>query len=129
MSSVLRLYLSEEGADAERLDTLSGYLRANLTELDVDDVAALPTGTTPPGSRSGVVAVVGGLMVSLSDAAEGLASVVSAVRAWLRRSEAPQRTVRLELDGDVLELSQASSADQERLVEVFLSRHRPAKGR
>jgi hypothetical protein len=124
MSSVLRLYISEEGADAEWLDTLSGYLRADLTELDVYDVAALPTNVaTPPGARSGAVADVGGLLVSLGDAAGGLASLVSAVRAWLRRGEAPQRTVRLELDGDVLELSQPTPADQERVIELFLSRH------
>ena len=128
MSSVLRLYISEEGADAEWLDDLSRYLRADLTELDVEDVAPLPIGAAPPGSRSGLVAAIGGILVSLGEAADGLASVVSAVRAWLQRGQA-QRTVRLELDGDVLELSQASSADQERLVELFLSRHRSGPGK
>jgi hypothetical protein len=128
MSSVLRLYLSEEGADVERLDTLSGYLRAELIELDVEDVAALPVGMAPPGTRSGVVAAIGGLLVSLGDAADGLASVVSAVGAWLRRGEASHRKVRVELDGDVLELSQPSPADQERLIELFINRHRPGLG-
>jgi hypothetical protein len=128
MSSLLRLYISEEGADAERLDSLSGYLRADLTEVDVDDVATLPRTAAPPGARSGAVAAVGGLLVSLGDAAGGLASVVSAVRAWLRRGEVSRRTVRLELDGDVLELSQPSPADQERLVELFLSRHQRGTG-
>ena len=123
MNSVLRLYISEEGADVERLDTLSGYLRADLVELDVEEVVALPAGAPPPGARSGVVAVIGGLLVSLGEAADGLASVVSAVRAWLQRGEASQRTVRLELDGDVLELSQPSPAEQEQLVGLFISRH------
>jgi hypothetical protein len=125
MSSVLCLYLSEEGADVERLDALSGYLRAELVELDVEGVATLPAGAVPPGARSGVVATIGGLLVNLGDAADGLASVVSAVRAWLRRGEASQRKVRVELDGDVLELSQPSMADQERLIELFISRHQP----
>jgi len=31
--------------------------------------------------------------------------------------------LRLELDGDALEPSQASAADQERLIELFVSRH------
>jgi hypothetical protein len=38
----------------------------------------------------------------------------------------------LELDGDALELSQASAADQERLIELFVSRHateREGRGR
>jgi hypothetical protein len=54
--------------------------------------------------------------------------VVSAVRDWLRRADEPSRTVRLELDGDVLELSQASMADQDRLVELFISRHTAGNG-
>jgi hypothetical protein len=36
--------------------------------------------------------------------------------------------VRLELDGDALELSQASADDQERLIELFVSRHTTAEG-
>jgi hypothetical protein len=54
--------------------------------------------------------------------------VVATVRGWLRRAPEQTRTVRLELDGDVLELSGASSQDQERLVELFLSRHAPEGG-
>lgn len=129
MSRVLSLYLSEEGADSERVDTLSRYLRAELLELDVANVTALPAGEAPPGTRSGVVAVIGGLLVNLGDAAQGLASVVNAVREWLKRGETPQRTVRLELDGDVLELSQPSPADQERLIELFISRHQVGTGK
>jgi hypothetical protein len=129
MSGVLSLYLSEEGADSERVDTLSRYLRAELFELDVADVTALPAGEALPGTRSGVVAVIGGLLVNLGDAAQGLASVVTAVREWLKRGETQQRTVRLELDGDVLELSQPSPADQERLIELFISRHQAGTGK
>jgi hypothetical protein len=33
--------LGEEGADAERLDTLTGFLRSELLKLDVEDVTAL----------------------------------------------------------------------------------------
>jgi hypothetical protein len=54
--------------------------------------------------------------------------VVSAISAWLRRGEGTRRTVRLELDGDALELSQASAADQERLIELFVSRHTTGEG-
>jgi hypothetical protein len=36
--------------------------------------------------------------------------------------------VRLELDGDALELSQASAADQERLIELFVARHATREG-
>jgi hypothetical protein len=129
MGSVLRLFLAEEDADPERLDTLTRYLRADLIDLDVEDVCPLPADTVPPGARSGIAAVVGGLLVNLGDAVGGLAAVVSAVAQWLKRSDAPDRTVRVELDGDVLELRQPTSADQERLIELFISRHKPGANR
>jgi len=119
----LRLQLSEDGADAERLATLTGYLRAELLQLDVEDVTALPAGEPPPGARVFSVDTVGALLIALGQSAEGLRSVVSAIRDWLKRGDGTRRSVRLELDGDALELSQASAADQERLIELFVRRH------
>jgi hypothetical protein len=124
----LRLQLSEEGADAARLAALTGYLRAELRQLDVEDVIVPQAGEAPPGARVVGIAAVGALLVALGQSAEGLRSVVSAIRDWLRRGEGTPRTVRLELDGDALELSQASAADQERLIELFVSRHSPGEG-
>ena len=128
MDGELRLQLSEDGADAERLASLTGYLRAELLQLDVEDVTALPAGEPPPGARAVGADTVGALLVALGQSAEGLRSVVSAIRDWLRRGEGTRRTVRLELDGDALELSQASAADQERLIELFVSRHATGEG-
>jgi hypothetical protein len=124
----LRLQLVEEGADAERLAALTGYLRGELLQLDVEDVTALQAGEPPPGSRAFDVATVGALLIALGQSAEGLRSVVFAIRDWLRRGEGTQRTVRLELDGDALELSQASTADQAQLIELFVARHTRGEG-
>src|SRR5918994_4112860 len=123
MASELRVQLAEDGADAERLDELTRFLRDELLQLDVDDVTALRVGEPPPGARVFDVLAVGGLLVSLSRSAEGLRPIVSAIRKWLARGEGARRTVRLEIDGDALELSEASAADQERLVGLFVSRH------
>src|SRR5262249_2650762 len=128
MDLELRLQLSEEGADPERLAALTGYLRAELLQLDVEDVTAPQAGEAPPGARAFDVAAVGALLVALGQSADGLRAVVSAISAWLRRGEGTRRTVRLELDGDALELSQAGAADQERLVELFVSRHVTGEG-
>jgi hypothetical protein len=128
MDGELRLEISEKGADAERLAGLTGYLRAELLQLDVEDVAAPQAGEPPPGARVVSVAAVGALLIGLGQSAEGLRSVVSAIRDWLRRGEGTSRTVRLELDGDALELSQASAADQERLIGLFVSRHAMGEG-
>jgi len=128
VASELRLHLSEDGADAERLDALTGFLRGDLLQLDVLDVTALRVGESPPGSRAFDVAAVGGLLVSLGSSVEGLRAVVSAVRQWLARGEGTRRTVRLEIGGDVLELSEATVADQDRLVDLFVGRHAAGVG-
>jgi len=68
------------------------------------------------------VGAVGQLVVAMLGT-QGLAGVVSAVLGWLGRGHDAPRTVRLEIAGDVLELSGASSEEQDRLVEMFLTRH------
>ena len=124
MDRELRLHLSEEDADAERLAVLTGYLRAELLRLDVvEEVSALPAGEPPPGARVFGVVTVGALMIAVGQSFEGLRSVVSVIRDWLSRGEGTGRAVRLELGGDTLELSQASAADQERLIELFIRQH------
>jgi hypothetical protein len=107
---------------------LVGYLRAELVQLDVEDVAPLPAGEPPPGARASGIATAGGLLVNLGKSATGLQSVVSVVMDWLRRGLGSDRKVRLEIDGDVLELSRASTAEQERLVGLFVSRHSAGQG-
>lgn len=128
MDGELRLLVTEDGADAERIDTLTGHLRRDLGQLDVDRVRPLPDGVAPPGARGFDAGVVGGLIVSLGTSAQALSSVLAAVRSWLSRGTGPVRTVRLELDGDVLELSQASAAEQQRLIDLFAERHAARSG-
>ncbi|MFK0247648.1 hypothetical protein ACIQUM_23380 [Amycolatopsis azurea] len=123
MTSAVRVQLSEDGADAERADQLAGYLRGELIERGLADVKALPAGEAPPGSRGFDAVTAGGLLVTLGKSADGLRSVVTAVREWLSRGGRVKRTVRLEIDGDVLELSEATLADQDKLVDLFVSRH------
>jgi hypothetical protein len=123
MESMLRLRLTEDGADAERLDALTRFLRQELIQLDVDDVTAFPADEPPLGARGLDAVMVGGLLVDFGSAAQGLSAVVSAVRAWLTRGGRTHRSVRLELGSDVLELSDASAADQDQLIRLFISRH------
>lgn len=114
--------LSEAGADDARLDTLTRQLGDELRRLDVRDVRPVPAGPAPPGSRGFDVGTIGQILVALVGT-QGLAGVVTAVMAWLDRGHDAPRQVRLEVAGDVLELSGASSEEQDRLVEMFLSRH------
>jgi hypothetical protein len=124
----LRLQVSEDGADAERLEQLARYLRVELLPLDVDDVTSAPAGEAPPGSRALGISAVGALLVALSQSADSLVSVLTAIGGWLRRGDGPARSVRLELDGDAIELSRASAADQEQLIKLFVSRHPATEG-
>jgi hypothetical protein len=128
MASELSLYVSEDGADPERVDTLAAHLRRELDQLDVERVSPLTLGEAPAGARAFEVVAVGGLLVALGNSAQALGKVVAVIRDWLSRSSGPVRTVRLELGGDVLELSQASAAEQDRLIELFVGRHALAGG-
>jgi hypothetical protein len=123
VGDVLSLELAEDGADAERLAELAGFLRQELLALDVEDVTASRAGEAPAGARAFDVVAVGGLLVTLGRSVGGVRAVVSAVRKWLERGAGAPRTVRLEIAGDVLELSGATAADQQRLIDLFVARH------
>jgi len=123
MDKGLRVQLSEEDADAERLDELTSSLRQELLQLDVEDVTALRAGEPPPGARGLELAAVGSLLVGLGSSTDALRAVISAIRGWLSRGWGAHRSVKLEIDGDVLELSEASTTDQDRLIGLFIARH------
>jgi hypothetical protein len=123
MSENLLIEIAEEGADAERIATLTGYLRKELLQLDVGNVTAEPAGEAPAGTRAVDALAVGALLVDLSQSVTGLTSVIGVIRSWLARGQRTGRGVRLQLGADVLELSQASEADQERIVQLFISHH------
>ena len=127
MDDDVRLQIGEEDADPERLEELTRQLRAELLQLEVDDVRRLPTGPAPEGARAFDVLAVGGLAVTLAQSAGTLLTVLGTVRDWLARAGGATRTVRLELDGDALELSSVGAAEQERLIALFVSRHQPAQ--
>ena len=128
MDGEVRLQLVEDGADAERLDTLTGYLRSELLQLDVEDVSRVQAGDAPPGARAIDVVALGGLIVSLGRTATGLKEVVATVRRWLAGGDGVRRTVKIEIDGDTLELSEVSAAEQNRLVDLFVRRHSGDEG-
>jgi Effector Associated Constant Component 1 len=111
--------------DAEELAELTRQLRAELLQLDVEAVEPATAGEPPPGTRAVEALALGGLIVSLVKSAGMLASVVNAVRSWLGGG---QRSVKLELDGDVLEVTGVSSHEQQALINAWIERHaaRPA---
>lgn len=66
------------------------------------------------------LAAIGALVVTVAQS-QLLASVVGAIQSWLAGSR--QRSIKLELGGDVLELAGVSSVEQRRLTDEWLRRH------
>jgi hypothetical protein len=111
-----------EGSDTGRLEELAIQLRQEILELDVESVQPYAVGEAPEGTRGSAAAVAGALVVSLQPTMAAVTSLVALVRDWLRRSGA-QRSVRVEIDGDVLELTGTSTEVQLRLVNDWINKH------
>jgi len=109
------------GADEEELERLARSLRAELLQLDVDAVEPAATGPAPDGARAVEALMVGALVIRLARESESLASVVRTVRGWLGGDT--DRRVRIELDGDVLELTGSSDEERQRIVDAWIERH------
>jgi hypothetical protein len=107
--------------DAEELAQLAGRLRAELLDLDVDAVRQPVRGEAPGDAKGAGVLAAGELVVGLVASPEVLASLIDAVRSWLGRNRA--RSVKLTLGGDALEVSGVSSAEQNRLIDLWVTRH------
>jgi hypothetical protein len=123
----LRILVSEEGAEAERVAELTGYLREELLLTDVDDVTAEPGEAVPPGARAVDVAQIGSLLVGLGGSITALNQVVTVLRGWLSRSRHTRPSLRLTLDDDVLDISEASDEQVAQAFDLFVRRHSPSE--
>ncbi|MCF1645801.1 MULTISPECIES: hypothetical protein [Streptomyces] len=126
MENELHVLLTEEDAEAERVAELTGYLREELLDLDVDDVTALPGGEVPPGARAVDVTQIGALLVTLGSSATALNQVVTVIRSWMGRRHDTRQTVHLRMGDDVLEVSEATDDQVAQAFEIFVARHSPA---
>jgi hypothetical protein len=107
--------------EAAELERLVLDLRSELLELDSEQVELAAAGAPPEGARAAEAIVVGALLVRLARTSDSLSAVVRTVRGWLGPRE--DRRVRIELDGDVIELSGASDEERDRLVDAWIARH------
>ncbi|MHB9863673.1 hypothetical protein [Streptomyces sp. YIM S03343] len=127
MEGELRILLSEEGADAEDVADLTGYLLEELLQLDVDDVTAAPGEAAPPGARGMDVTQIGELLVTLGRAPGALNQVMTVLRGWLGRSREQSReqrpSLRVALGDDVLEISEATNEQVTAAFDIFVERH------
>ncbi|OIJ63727.1 hypothetical protein WN71_032925 [Streptomyces mangrovisoli] len=122
----MHILLADENAEPERVAELTGYLREELLDLDVDDVTALPGGEVPPGARAVEVAAIGALLVSLGSSANALNQVMTVIRSWLGRHHETHPSLHLQMGDDVLEVSEATDDQVTEAFRLFVERHAPA---
>lgn len=126
MDTKVKVSLGERGADRARLEVLHRQVREELRQVDDLDVASLgsPAGSTPApeGTRGLGPAEISALSVAILGSG-GLTALFGSLREWLRRGHTEPRTVRLEIDGDVIVLEDANEEERDRLLRIFLGRH------
>jgi Effector Associated Constant Component 1 len=115
----------DPGTDPEDVERLGRQLRNELRALDVDDVAVVDGGPPPDGAKSGAAVSLTEWLVTLSAGGGVFVTVIGTLKDWLsRRGAAHKLTVTI--DGDTLELSDATQAERAELIETFVRRHQPA---
>jgi hypothetical protein len=113
---VLRVQPWSDGDDTE-LANLTQRLRTQLLELDVDAVDPVSNTSQPEGAK-GLETLIGWLAVRLGK--EALRTVIGEVVDWATRTN---HTVEVCYQGKSLKVSGVTSAQQERIINDFLTGH------
>lgn len=116
----MKIVLSDDGATPEDLDREVARVRRELLRYDVDSVS-VATEHGLDGSRGIDVAQAGALVVMLAPTIKLLGGVLDVVKFWL--GTRVQRSVKVEIDGDVLEITGAARADVRKIVDGFVGNH------
>jgi len=117
----LHVVLTDAELDDEAVAESSVLLREELADLDVDEVEPVAAGDAPAGAKGVELVAIGALVVKLVRSHHVLGQVVEALRDWVARNAS--QSVRIELDGDVLELTGASAAERKALIDTWVRRH------
>jgi hypothetical protein len=112
---------ADPAAEAEEIALLMERLRAEVAERDFDLVADPAPSRPPTGAKAGDPAAAASLLIALAASGGVLTSLVGLLQGWVQRSAV--RGLVVEIDGDRLELTGATSAERRRLTQVWLDRH------
>lgn len=118
----LDMYI-ERGSEAEveELAKLAVQLRNQLLELDIESAEPATAGPAPPDTRAGEIFMAGTLIVMLARSPELLKVLIETVQWWISHSHG--RSVKLEINGDKLELNGITREDQRALIQAWIERH------
>ncbi|MFF8655147.1 hypothetical protein [Streptomyces huasconensis] len=123
MHRIVRLeILGLADTDDDELLRLGGQLRRALEELNVVDVrSGRSTGGLSEGAKSGELIAAGSVVVTAASLA--LRQVLLLTQTWLQNR--PVRGIKVELEGRVIELSDATAAERTLLIDEFLAHREP----
>jgi hypothetical protein len=115
----------ENGVEDDARERLARQLGAELRELDIDSLTAVERHPAPAGSKGVDVSMVGSWLVMLTASEDVFKTIVATVQDWLSRHRSGH-AVKIVMDGDTLELTAASTAEQAEIVRAFVLKHAQA---
>ena len=119
---------SSADADPDERDRLARQLRAELRDLDLDAITDADCRDAPPGAKGVELGEWGMWLVTLSASGGVLTSLISVAKDWLDRHGKGNR-IKITIDGDTLELDEASAVEQAALLTAFVQRHQRHHGK
>ena len=125
LSLLLQLRPGPE-SDAEDAERLGRQLRAELSELDVDSIDSVAGQPLPEGAKGADPVTIGAVIVALSASGGVFTALIETLRDWLGRRSGGHR-ISVTIDGDTIELDNASVEQQRDVVDAFVRRHSAAK--
>jgi hypothetical protein len=113
--------LLDPDADSEEAERFGRQLRAELAQLDVEDVSPMVSADVAQGAK-GAGVDWGSLLVTLNAAGGVVTSVIAVVQDWLARHSAAQ-SIKMTIDDDTIELGRASVQERKELISTWVRRH------
>jgi len=111
-------------ADPEEIEKITRQLREEILELDVEAVDFVSAGEAPVKAKAGDP-VAWGTLILTAAVSGGVGSVAatlaSMLQSWLTHQS--KGNIKLEIDGDKLEVKSAKSKEQQQLINAWLERH------
>ncbi len=117
---------ADDAADDEETATLRQFLHSMLIDHDFDVSSPVAEAEPPAGAKVGDPVSLNSLVVALAASGGALTTLIGALQAWLLRSSA--RQIVLEIDGDRIEVTGASTEERRELTAAWLNRHQPTAG-
>lgn len=117
----IKLSINSHKSDDEHLLQLTMLLRDELEQLDIEKITTPSHASQPEGAKSGDVFSWGLLLLTLAASGGVLSTLITALKSWVLRQN--ECSVKIEIDGDVLEIKGVDSEEQRRIIERWLALH------